>query len=177
MRDNCTLIFEHLEVSTSRKMESVYIDGYFNFGWELENSSVSLGNVPLVTLKFLRDPKHKRKAELTRLQRQFESCVNQIIKMERSKDVKASTVAYILGVLGIGCIAGSVFAALIRSLPNSLPLILTLAIPGLAGCIIPYFCYVLIRKNRCEEVDPLIENKYEEIYSVCEKAHSLLAVI
>jgi len=165
--------YEYREVTVSQSMESVYVDGYQHFGWELEGSSVPVGRVYSVTLKFKRDRKYHRTAEITRLMRQFDACTNEIVAMERSKGIGASTAAYIIGVLGTACMAGAVFAYL----GEMIPLMIFLTIPGLAGWIIPYFCYVAIRKKRCSQVDPLIDKKYDEIYTVCEKANGLLTTI
>ena len=63
-------------------------------------------------MKFKRDRKVRNKAELTRLQRQFDSCVSEIESLERSKYLRASVFAYIIGVVGTAFMAGSVFAYL-----------------------------------------------------------------
>lgn len=164
---------EHSEVTISQSMESVYVDGYQNFGWELEGSAVPVGGVYSVILKFKRDHTHRRTPELTRLQRQFDSCVSEIVAMERSKGIGASAVAYIIGVLGTACMAGAVFSYL----GGLIPLMILLAIPGLAGWVIPYFCYIAIRKKKSDQLDPLIDKKYDEIYAVCEKANRILNTI
>jgi len=165
--------YEYSEVTVNQSMESVYADGYRNFGWELESSSAPVGGVYTVTLKFKRDRKHHRAAEITRLQRQFDSCANEIVAMERSKGIGASTAAYIIGVLGTACMAGAVLAYL----GGLVPLMILLTIPGLAGWVIPYFCYVGIRKKKSSQMDPLIDKKYDEIYTVCEKANRILNTI
>lgn len=36
------------------------------------------------------------------------------------------------------------------------------------------FCYKGMMKKKTTEVAPLIENKYDELYGVCEKAYGLL---
>ena len=42
------------------------------------------------------------------------------------------------------------------------------------GWILPYFIYRKVAKKQTEKLQPLIEEKLEEIYQVCEKGHSLL---
>lgn len=163
--------YEYKDVTVKNDMASVYTDGYTNFGWTLEGISYPIQKVGAVTLKLKRDRKIRNKAELTRLQRQFDACVNEIIALENSKVIAASAVAYIIGVIGTAFMAGSVFAYL----ANMLPLMVVLAIPGFAGWIIPYFCYALIVKKKADKVTPLIDGKYDEIYDVCEKANGLLS--
>lgn len=66
--------------------------------------------------------------------------------------------------------AGSVFAVT----SDLFALCAILAIPGFLGWIFPYFLYRRIEKKKTAEVTPYIEQKYDELYAVCEKANSLL---
>lgn len=161
--------FEYKDVTVGRQLESAYADGYESFGWKLENTGMSV-NPASVTLKFKRDRKLRNKAELTRLQRQFDSCANEVLAMERSKVSTASVVAYIVGIVGSAFMAGAVFAYL----ASMVPLMIILAIPGFAGFILPYFLFGKVRKTKTNQVTPLIDSKYDEMYSVCEKASGLL---
>ncbi|EMS73378.1 hypothetical protein [Ruminiclostridium cellobioparum] len=162
--------YEYKDVTVKRNMETVYADGYTNFGWTLESTSTSIQSAGTVTLKFKRDRGIRTKAELTRLQRQFDSCISEIQRLEFSKILQASAVAYVVGVIGTAFMAGSVFA----NLAGMIPLSVLLAIPGFSGWIIPYLCYRSISTKKSEEVTPLIDKKYDEIYEVCEKANSML---
>ena len=162
--------YEYKEFTVKRNMESVYADGYTNFGWKLESTSFPIKSLGSIAMKFKRDRKIRNKAELTRLQRQFEACAAEIEQLEFSKTVGASTFAYIIGVIGTALMAGSVFTYT----SGTLLLSVILAIPGFVGWIIPYFCYLTIYKKKSNQVAPLIDQKYDEIYEVCEKANSLL---
>ncbi len=162
--------YEYKDISVKHEMEPIYADGYPNFGWLLEGTSFGIQNIGSLTMKFKRDRKLRNKAELSRLQRQFDSCVGEIEKLEFSKTVTASITAYVIGILGAAFMAGSVFAFT----AGQTPLFIILAIPGLLGWIIPYFAYVSIRRKKTEKVMPLIDQKYDEIYEVCEKANGLL---
>lgn len=162
--------YEYKSITVKQSMESVYADSYSSFGWELEDTSTPLAGVSTITMKFKRNRKIHNKAELTRLQRQFDAIANEIVSLENSKVVGASTVAYIIGVLGTAFMAGSVFAYL----GGMIAMCIILAIPAFIGWIVPYFCFVRIAKNKSEKVDPLIDQKYDALYEVCEKANSLL---
>lgn len=161
--------YEYKDVTVNRQLEPVYTDGYESFGWKLEDSALSLDPTS-VTLKFKRDRKMRNKAELTRLQRQFDACAGEIVSLERSKVTTASVVAYIIGIVGAAFMAGAVFAYL----ASMIPLMIVLAIPGFAGFILPYFLFGKVRKTKTNQVTPLIDSKYDEMYSVCEKASGLL---
>ena len=169
-KENNFVGYEYKDVTVKHHMEPVYADGYIDFGWSLEGTSTPIQNVGSVIMKFKRDRKIRNKAELSRLQRQFDSCAREIETLELSKVIAASAVAYVIGVAGTAFIAGSVFAYL----ASKLPLSIILAIPGFVGWIIPYFCYTSIRNKKNDEVTPLIDKKYDEIYEVCEKANNLL---
>ena len=162
--------YEYKDVSVKRGSEPLYIDGYASFGWTLEDSSIPLNSINSVILKFKRNRKIINKMELTRLQRQFDACVSEIDKLKLSRTIAASAVAYGLGLVGAGFIVGAVFAGL----AGMLPLTIILSIPGLIGFVLPYFLYLHIHKKKTEAITPLIDQKYDEIYDVCEKANSLL---
>lgn len=164
--------YEYKEITVGREMESLYADGYANFGWTLERteSSTSLQGTTTTNMRFKRDRKICNKAELTRLQRQFEACVQEIHVMERTKTSSASIAAFTIGLIGTAFLAGSVFAYISGMLLFSI----VLAVPGFLGWILPYFVYRKIRKDKTDRLSPLIEQKFDEIYSVCEKANGLL---
>lgn len=162
--------YEYKKILTNAEMAPVFADGYENFGWELDGTSPSLRLGPSY-MTFKRDRKLRNKAELARLQRQFESCTANIISLEKSKTVNASIVAYIVGILGTALMAGATFAYL----ANLIPLMIILAVPGFVGWILPYFLFKKIYQKQAAKVVPLVDQKYDEIYSVCEKANQLLA--
>ena len=164
--------YEYRDITVDREMESMYIDGYQNFGWRLEKSStlqIGLGNT---ILKFKRDRKIRNKMELTRLQRQFDFCVSEIVEMEKSKATNASFIAYTVGLIGSAFMAGSVFS--IVATPPQVVYCIILALPAFICWLLPYFLYKSTYAKKAAELAPLIDNKYDEIYEVCERANNLL---
>jgi len=162
--------YEYKDVTVDRDKEGVFTDGYTNFGWTLEGTSRSAIGIPTVNIKLKRDRKIQNKVELTRLQRQFESNVKEIEKLEQSKTTAANITAFTIGIVGTACLAGSVFSFL----AGMIPLFIVLAVPGLIGWTLPYFCFIRSREKRIAAITPLIEQRYDSIYEVCEKAHGLL---
>ena len=57
--------YEYREVHTKRGLISVYVDGYENFGWSLEDTESPIGKIDTAVLKFKRNRKLCNKAELT----------------------------------------------------------------------------------------------------------------
>ena len=163
--------YEYQNITVKHKdTERLYIDNYKNFGWTFEGYETTLQNIMATTLRFKRDRKIINKAELTRLQRNFDSCVKGIEKLESSKAVGASIIAYSIGIIGAGFTVGAIFAFL-----GSLTVLgIILAIPALVGWVLPYFCYNRTLESRTEKVAPLIEQQFDEIYEVCEKGNRLI---
>lgn len=100
------------------------------------------------------------------------SLMRQIEMLEKSKMSLAKTVSISVGVAGTIFMAGSTFA--VTASPPIIWLCVLLAIPGFAGWILPYFFYKAIVSKRTEIVNPLIEDKYDEAYEICEKGSRLL---
>ena len=162
--------YEYRDITVERNMEAMYVDGYQNFGWQLDNVSSLPAGLGSITLKFKRDRKIRNKAELTRLQRQFDADVNEITTMEKSKGDSAIIVAFTVGLIGTAFMAGSVFAVV----GGLIMLCIILAVPAFIGWILPYFLYKSTYAKKAAKVMPLIDGKYDEIYEVCERANNLL---
>jgi len=163
--------YEYKDITVSNELESLYMDAYQNFGWILENrNSPIIGLGSFVTLKFKRDRKIRNKAELTRLQRQFSSCMKEIESMEKSKESNAFIASMSTGLVGAGFVTGAIFAYF----GSMIVLCAIFALPGLVGVILPYFLHGSTYAKRAAKIAPLIEQKYDEIYEVCERANSLL---
>lgn len=162
--------YEYKDITVKKSMQTVYADSFGSFGWIAEGISEAVGKVDSVVMKFKRDRKIRNKAELTRLQRQFEACIAEILSLEKSKTGKAAAISYIVGVIGTAFMTGSVFAVT----AGNIPLCVILGIPGFAGWIIPYLLFRSISSKKTEAVNPLIDQKYDELYAVCERANALL---
>lgn len=170
--------YEYKEVAAKSSLVSFLLDGYKNFGWETDENSPGNGkegnlkNQNKVVFRMKRNRKIINKMELTRLQRNFETCVSEIETLEKSKTWGASMYAFALAIIGTAFIAGSTFAVIAQ--PPLILLCVLLAIPGFIGWIVPYFLYKKVVRRRTERLTPLIEKKYDEIYEICEKGNKLL---
>lgn len=163
--------YEYLTVHTDENKLSLCMDAYGDFGWDLdENRKASDEKNATIYLK--RNRKIINKAELTRLQRHFEDCLKQLDSMENSKTSLASMYAIAIGIIGTAFMAGSTFA--VTAQQPIVWLCILLAIPGFIGWIIPIFLYRYLVKKRTAVMDPLIGEKYDEIYEICEKGRKLL---
>jgi Flp pilus assembly protein TadB len=163
--------YEYKTVTVPSDKISMYLDAYENFGWMPDESIPTRQYVGTAVLKLKRDRKILNKTELTRLQQHFESCMDEIAALEKSKTGAATTISIIIGVIGTAFMAGSVFA--VTAEPPIIWLCILLGIPGLIGWAVPYRMFQFYMKKRITEVTPLIEQKYDEIHEICEKGNSL----
>lgn len=164
--------YEYRDITVAHGMEALWNDSMANFGWVLEEStaSLTLGN-NMVNLKYKRDRKIRNKAELTRLQRQFEATVREIERLEKSRNLEAMAFAFGVGIIGTAFIAGSVFSYI----GGRIPLSIILAIHGFIGWGLPYFGYAKLLNKKTASVAPLIDRQYDQVYETCEKASKLLS--
>ena len=164
--------YEYKEIVADSDKASFLLDGYENFGWELDGKIQEKVSRQKMTMHLKRNRKIVNKAELTRLQRNFEACVSEIDMLEKAKTSIAAMYAMTLGIIGTAFIAGATFA--VTAQPPYYVLCILLAIPGFLGWIFPYFLYKRIVKKQTEKLSPLIEEKYDQIYEICEKGNKLL---
>ena len=162
-RDSEFLGYEYKELSVEQSRVSMYLDGYKNFGWIADDNFDLPKAGSMVTLHLKRNRKIMNKMELTRLQRNFEACMNEIETLERSKTANARIASLT---------AGATFAAVAS--PPIIWLCILLAVPGFSGWIAPYFLYKKLVQKRTAKVVPLIEAIYDEIYDLCLKGSALL---
>lgn len=164
--------YEYKEIQAEKETVSFYLDSYECFGWEKDENLPENMAAGRVTLRLKRNRNIINKMELTRLQRNFEASMNEIRMMKKSITEKPSMYSLIVGIVGTAFMAGSVFA--VTSDPPYIILSILLAIPGFLGWILPVYIYRVFKKRQTEKMTPYIDEKYEEIYKICEKGHSLL---
>lgn len=170
--------YEYKEILADGSRASLLLDGYENFGWEIDERLSDNGTerkIPgqkRVSIRLRRNRKIVNKMELTRLQRNFEACIHEIDMLEQSKTSVATMYALIVALIGTAFMAGATFAAVAQ--PPHIVLSIILALPGFAGWIAPPFLHKKILQKQTKKVVPLIEEKYDEIYEICEKGNKLL---
>lgn len=163
--------YEYKEITIPTEQAGMYLDCYESFGWQVDEELSDMGT-HRVTIRMRRDRKIINKVELTRLQRNFEACVDELERLEKSKTRKGDLWSIVMGVLGTAFMAGSTFA--VTNNPPIIWLCVLLAIPGFIGWICPYFVYRYLTDSETKRIQPIIEEKLDEIYEVCEKGHALL---
>lgn len=171
------IAYEYQELTVERADAPFLRDSYENFGWEIaerpiENRAGSPAEKIMLQMK--RNRNLMNRTELTRLQRHFEACLQDISEMEKQKERRATILAITVGIIGTACLAVSVMA--FTASPPIYWLHLLTAIPGVLGWILPYFLYKREREKQTQKLNPLIEQKKDELYKICEKGHHLLNI-
>lgn len=164
--------YDYMKVTVDEEMCSRYMDDYQKFGWKIDENVSSEKSMGKVTLHMKRNRHIVNKVELTRLQRHYESCMEEIRILENSKSSVPTMASISCGLAGCVFITGSVFA--VTNTPPVIWLMVLLAIPGFFLWAAAYFSYGLVKRKRTIKVDPLIEAKYDEADEVCGKAWKLL---
>lgn len=171
-QSNGYVSYEYKEVAAPEKAVSMLLDGYESFGWTQDPRHPAAGGGERVVLHLRRSRKLVNRMELTRLQRNFECSLEEIGRLERTKTRAALFWALLVGLAGTAFMAGAVFA--VTAQPPRYLLMAVLAVPGFAGWAAPCLLYRRILQAESRRVQPLIEEKYEEIFQLCEKGHALL---
>ena len=177
--------YEYREIDVPRELSSLCLDSYPCFGWEQDpnhetgggedrqaRKTGASGKKETMTLYFRRDRSICNKTELTRLQRNFDGCVAELQALERAKTTTATMAALVIGAIGTAFMAGSTFA--VTASPPAIWLTILLAIPGMIGWICPYPLYRRWVRKKTAEIEPLKEQKYDEIETICERGDRLL---
>lgn len=172
MNENRMDVYDYQQVTVEERLCSQYIDGYEKFGWKLDENMKPEKSMGKVILHMKRSRHIVNKVELTRLQKHYESCMNEINTLEDSKNSLPTIVSISCGLIGCAFMAGSVFA--VTNIPPIIWLTVLLGIPGFLFWGAAYFSYKVVKEKRIQTVTPLIEAKYDEAYEVCEKAYRLL---
>lgn len=121
--------YEYHSIAIECQMVSVYIDSYENFSWICDGALASEIGSKTVNMKFKQDRKICNKGEFTRLQRQFDTYVGEIVALEKSKKSYAIITAFTIDILGCTFLGSATFAYL----AGMMPLMIILEIPGFIG--------------------------------------------
>lgn len=164
--------YDYKKITVKKDQISMFLDGYESFGWIPDENMQQASVMEKYTIPLKRDRKIINKTELTRLQNHFESCMKEIEELENSIHSVATMISIIIGLVGTAFMAGSVFA--IVNTPPIIWLGIILAVPAFTCWILPVFLYKRVSSSRDKKIRPIIEQKYNEAYEICEKGNNLL---
>jgi hypothetical protein len=155
---------------------SMMLDYYQNFGWELASDFYTQDyDTPPIKITLKQDKKLINRMEITRLQNHFESCMEEIKNLENSIDSLAVAVSIAVGIIGAAFIAGAVLTILNN--PSHHFLIILFSLIGITIAILPIFIYKRLYLEKAKTITPLIEEKYNEVDKICEKAYKLINIV
>ena len=146
--------YEYKELTAPEDKFSLYLDSYENFGWSADPNVPQRQEHGLITVTVKRDRRIINKAELTRLQRNFDACAREIEALERSKTAGPMILALSIGMIGTVFMALSVFA--VTAQPPHIAACILFGVPGIAGWVAPIFVYQRRLHQKIRQIDPLI---------------------
>lgn len=191
--------YEYKTIIVPKELDGLWVDSLNTFGWTLEKKAPAVVKhvwgplrvmlAPLavfggkfkelvtdhdskthVELSFKRNRHIENKAELNKLQLQFENCAKSIEALEASKKTGAAVAAYVIGLIGTVFMGISVFSYLAAMTPA----FIIAAVPGFLGWIIPIFAYKALVSRKTRQVDPQIETQHDNIYEICQQASKIV---
>jgi hypothetical protein len=161
--------YEYKNISVPSLDEGLYVDSYRAFGWSLESAEQDkLSNS--VVLKFKRDRQIRNKAELSRLQRQFDSYAMQVRNLESEPKNRARIFALSVGLIGCAFLAGAMFSYL----GGFIVAMVLLAIPGFLLWLVAYPVFSRVLAGRTQKNAPQVDATYDAVYETAKKASQLL---
>lgn len=164
--------FDYTKVTVEDDYVSQYMDDFESFGWQQDENLSTESAGGKTTLHFKRSRSILNKTELIRLQRHYEACMREISALKASEETWATIASLTCGIVGCAFMAGAVFA--VTAAVPIIWLTVLLGIPGFALWGAAYFINKIVRTRRTAQVEPLIDAKYDEACTVCEKARQLL---
>lgn len=164
--------FDYKKISLNTDTDMQYLDGIKMFGWGVDDQKTSTSENGTMNYVLKRNRNIINKTELTRLEKNFDFCFHEIIRLQNSVKSKATINALTIGFIGTCFMAGSTFA--ITHEPPIIWLCAVLAIPGFIGWILPYFVYKKSSIKQQSTIEQFIKNNYDEIEQICNKATLLI---
>lgn len=163
--------YEYKTVELPRDLESLYLDTYANFGWHIDGRTAAPGNPLNTSVKLKRDRSIESRPVLAELQRQCDTALATITRLERSKSRSALQTSLTLGLIGAVFMALSVFG--ITEWDNMAITVAGGAI-GLTSWAAAYFSHDRAYAKRAAKVAPVIEQQYALVYETSEQAARLI---
>ena len=165
---------EYKNIVVSNDHNALYQEAYECFGWQTCGTRSNLLGERLWTISMWRDLKIKNRAELVKLERQFEDCTEEIAQFERGKKRTAAWITAVVCLIGAALFVGGIFALIIGW---SAPMIVLADFLFMLSCLV-FAAAVFVYRNRVRsrtEADlAFIDKKYEEITALMKQGRALL---
>ncbi|MCH9276794.1 hypothetical protein JS533_011000 [Bifidobacterium amazonense] len=158
--------YEYTIAHVGTAYESMVADGYRNFGWVPDGPERSGHG----ELRFKRDRSLPNRAGLTRLQRQFDSHIRELERLENAPARTSSIVGLSAGLIGCVFLGGATFSYL----GGLMALMVVLAIPGFLCWLGAWPAAKRARSIVTARNEPAIDHLHDMNYDVCRHANSLL---
>lgn len=162
--------YEYTTFLINRNSEPMYIDHYRSFGWELVETDDTAPDPNKIYLKMKRDRRLKQRGEIGALQRQCDSALKNIEKLESQKTSHAFIASLSIGLVGLAFVA----AAIVSGISGLMFLTVLFGVLATAISGAGYLTFAHLQKKKTAELEPLIDQQYDIVADACEKGYSLL---
>lgn len=165
--------FEYARTTVKNDLAQVAVDCYESLGFELTGQRPSAPGGQ-ITLSFRRSRKVQSKAQLSKIQRSMDDTLTRIANLESEKTKKATSQAIAMGIvsaliLGVGMCFSMVWT-------QFMVLGIVVGIIGIAGCILTWLRFRKTCAQETARINPLIEDAYDRLATLCEEAQAVLRV-
>lgn len=158
---------EYLEVLINPKIAQLCRQCYETLGWEIISSTTGI-NLDILRMK--RSKKIKNRVELCKLQRECEDALIKLEQLEKIKNSKEKRTAIMSSLIGVTFLIGTVITYSFNIYFVSI-VFAALGIVGWGIAFLLYKRYILKNENKIKQE---INESYDIIYQVCEKAKQLV---
>lgn len=169
------ITYDYKTIKVKRELEHMVVDAYRNMGWELTTSSISESNIFCLNLSFKRDRKINNKMPLIKINEQIDSTLKNIELLQDKKKSAGVVSGVSVGTIGTLIFGGGLSMVLLKS--SVLGFIIGGVALGAVGAAVALSAYFISRSNKnktISKVQPMLENEYDKLSELCEKANDLL---
>lgn len=161
--EKLSMTYDYLTVQVTHSTKELVQDVYENLGWEVTSKGIG-------TINFKRNRKINNKKELKEIEDEIKTSIDNICRLEKAKTNNGIITSLCFGIIGT-IIFG---AGLSLALEFSLYIMgIILGVVGIVIALPAYPIYAKICKNQTNKALPLIDEEFDKISELCDKALQL----
>lgn len=161
--------YDYLDIDVKKHFKWFYTEYYPCFGWELLEIMSSEKSKSNLHLTFKRKHDFREKDRICHYQHKFEHCMEELRDLEISKKFSAIVSGVAVGLAGILFVTAGIIL-----MKQGAAYGMALLIPGFASFLLAYPCYRVISRNKEKQVEPLIQERHDELFLLSQKAAQIL---
>lgn len=161
--------YDYQDIETKKHFKWLYMDYYPCFGWEVLEVMPSEKRDANLHISFRRNYAVRGKDRLCHYQTKFDGCMEEIRNLEIARKFSAAVSAAVIGLIGLVFIIGTILLT-----GNGVSTGFLLLIPGILLFLLSYPCYLVVERNKKKQVEPFMEERYDELFQISQAAKQIL---